>query len=446
MIRPMLKACSPCGMPTPQITSSTRAGSTSGLRSRSLSITKAPVSSGRSWVRDPLKARPIGVRRVSTITASGIECSLSGREGFLDQWIDLGACRMLRTREPSRTFQGSRLTILGPTAMTEATDIQLELSPEEAAAKVADGAQLIDVRQDYEWEAGRIDGAEPHPARTAARAGRADRPRPADRLPVPQRQPLGTRDAGLPRGRIRGLQPGRRPAGMGRSGPGDRPRRRRSSPAPARTRAERSRRGGTTPRGSTTGSAPAPAAPAPAGRGATPGCAGRSRAIARPAGARTAAAARPAAARTAAADSGSAASGPGDRPDGPRAAAGDGAAADDRRPAADRARGPAGVGGAARSQARPAHLCDPCRLAAGPRLLDRRGRSSPSTPATTPRATTTSPGSSSRSPRIQGGRSDRGRRHREPPIQAPSRTSSRRCRARSTTSPRPRMRPTSASR
>ena len=72
MIRPMLKACRPCGMPTPQKTSSTRAGSSSGLRSSSWSTTKAPCSSGRSEASEPLKARPIGVRMVSTITASGI--------------------------------------------------------------------------------------------------------------------------------------------------------------------------------------------------------------------------------------------------------------------------------------------------------------------------------------------------------------------------------------
>jgi rhodanese-related sulfurtransferase len=41
----------------------------------------------------------------------------------------------------------------------QTTDTQLELSPGEAAEKVAEGAQLIDVRQDYEWEAGHIDGA-----------------------------------------------------------------------------------------------------------------------------------------------------------------------------------------------------------------------------------------------------------------------------------------------
>ncbi len=41
----------------------------------------------------------------------------------------------------------------------EATDTELELSPDQAAEKVAGGAQLIDVRQDYEWDAGHIDGA-----------------------------------------------------------------------------------------------------------------------------------------------------------------------------------------------------------------------------------------------------------------------------------------------
>ena len=63
--------------------------------------------------------------------------------------------------------------------MTEATDIQLELSPAEAAAKVADGAQLIDVRQDYEWEAGRIDGASHIPLeQLPVQAEQIDRDRP----------------------------------------------------------------------------------------------------------------------------------------------------------------------------------------------------------------------------------------------------------------------------
>ena len=82
MIRAMLKACRPCGIPQPQKTSSTEAGSTSGLRSSSWSTTKAPISSGRSCASEPLKARPIGVRMVSTITASGIGRSplVVGRE------------------------------------------------------------------------------------------------------------------------------------------------------------------------------------------------------------------------------------------------------------------------------------------------------------------------------------------------------------------------------
>src|SRR4051812_19579474 len=83
MIRPMLKAWSPWGMPQPQIKSSTEVGSTSGLRSRSWSTMKAPVSSGRSCESEPLKALPIGVRTASTITASGMGQKSPWRlEGF----------------------------------------------------------------------------------------------------------------------------------------------------------------------------------------------------------------------------------------------------------------------------------------------------------------------------------------------------------------------------
>ena len=76
MIRPMLKACRPCGMPQPQKTSSTEAGSTSGLRSSSWSTTKAPISSGRSWASEPLKARPIG-------RADGVDDHCFGHCGYL---------------------------------------------------------------------------------------------------------------------------------------------------------------------------------------------------------------------------------------------------------------------------------------------------------------------------------------------------------------------------
>ncbi len=74
-MRAMLFACRPCGWPQPAITSSTLAGSTSGLRSRTWSMTYARVSSGRSEASEPFRARPIGVRIASTMTASGMTTS-----------------------------------------------------------------------------------------------------------------------------------------------------------------------------------------------------------------------------------------------------------------------------------------------------------------------------------------------------------------------------------
>jgi rhodanese-related sulfurtransferase len=62
--------------------------------------------------------------------------------------------------------------------MSEATDTHTELSPAEAGEMVAAGAQLIDIRQDYEWEAGHVDGALHIPLeRLAASAERIDRER-----------------------------------------------------------------------------------------------------------------------------------------------------------------------------------------------------------------------------------------------------------------------------
>ena len=46
-----------------------------------------------------------------------------------------------------------------------------EVSREEAQKLVADGAQLVDVRADHEWEAGRIAGAS-HIELASCRAGR----------------------------------------------------------------------------------------------------------------------------------------------------------------------------------------------------------------------------------------------------------------------------------
>ena len=54
-----------------------------------------------------------------------------------------------------------------------------EVSREQARKLIDDGAQLVDVRVDHEWEAGRIAGAAHIPlAELAQRAGEIDRDRP----------------------------------------------------------------------------------------------------------------------------------------------------------------------------------------------------------------------------------------------------------------------------
>jgi rhodanese-related sulfurtransferase len=54
-----------------------------------------------------------------------------------------------------------------------------QLSPEEARELVADGAQLVDVRVQHEWEAGRIGGASHiELGELGARAGEIERERP----------------------------------------------------------------------------------------------------------------------------------------------------------------------------------------------------------------------------------------------------------------------------
>lgn len=54
-----------------------------------------------------------------------------------------------------------------------------EISREEAQKMVAEGAQLVDVRADHEWEAGRIEGAKHVPlAELSERAGEIDKDRP----------------------------------------------------------------------------------------------------------------------------------------------------------------------------------------------------------------------------------------------------------------------------
>ncbi|MGC1851544.1 MAG: rhodanese-like domain-containing protein [Solirubrobacterales bacterium] len=54
-----------------------------------------------------------------------------------------------------------------------------EVSREEAQKLIEDGAQLVDVRADHEWEAGRIPGATHLPlAELAERTGEIDKDRP----------------------------------------------------------------------------------------------------------------------------------------------------------------------------------------------------------------------------------------------------------------------------
>jgi rhodanese-related sulfurtransferase len=63
--------------------------------------------------------------------------------------------------------------------MAEEAEETREVSREEAQKLVADGAQLVDVRAEHEWEAGRIAGATHLPlAELAERTGDIDKDRP----------------------------------------------------------------------------------------------------------------------------------------------------------------------------------------------------------------------------------------------------------------------------
>src|SRR5437764_10488862 len=76
-LRAWFMPCSPEWLADPSITSTTEAGSTAGTFSIRFLMMKAPMSSGRTSLSDPFRARPIGVRAVSTMTASGIGVPLS---------------------------------------------------------------------------------------------------------------------------------------------------------------------------------------------------------------------------------------------------------------------------------------------------------------------------------------------------------------------------------
>src|SRR2546423_9465781 len=82
--------CSPEWLAEPIITSSTDAGSTAGTFSIRFLMMKPPMSSGRTSFKDPFRARPIGVRAVSTMTASGIGYSFELRGSRLFGRLGLG--------------------------------------------------------------------------------------------------------------------------------------------------------------------------------------------------------------------------------------------------------------------------------------------------------------------------------------------------------------------
>ena len=66
-----------------------------------------------------------------------------------------------------------------PRAIAETTEQSTDLRPRRRREKLRRGAQLVDVRQEYEWEAGRI--PVPRTSRSSqlpARAGELDRDRP----------------------------------------------------------------------------------------------------------------------------------------------------------------------------------------------------------------------------------------------------------------------------
>lgn len=65
-----------------------------------------------------------------------------------------------------------------PRAIAE-TETIIDIDADAAETKLGAGAQLVDVRQDYEWEAGRIDGAAHIPLeQLPGRADELDRDRP----------------------------------------------------------------------------------------------------------------------------------------------------------------------------------------------------------------------------------------------------------------------------
>src|SRR5262245_13575166 len=73
--------CFSCGNPQPTSTSTISSRGSPGTLSSAALIAKATRSSGRASTSEPLAARPIGVRAVETITASGMAPSCRNEKG-----------------------------------------------------------------------------------------------------------------------------------------------------------------------------------------------------------------------------------------------------------------------------------------------------------------------------------------------------------------------------
>ena len=79
--RPRFMPCFSCGNPQPTITSTISSRGSSGTCSSADLIANAARSSGRASTSEPFAARPIGVRVVETMTASGTRPSCRNEEG-----------------------------------------------------------------------------------------------------------------------------------------------------------------------------------------------------------------------------------------------------------------------------------------------------------------------------------------------------------------------------
>ena len=92
----------------------------------------------------------------------------------------------------------------------------MDIEPERVAELQREGTiQLIDVREDYEWDAGRIPGARHLALGERGRAGRDDPPRDAGGVLLPRGRAVGDGRERVPARGLRRVQHDGRHAGMG---------------------------------------------------------------------------------------------------------------------------------------------------------------------------------------------------------------------------------------